>query len=134
VRYNSCFRGAILFPREDYPVIDCSSESVITFSQAADSIPRRRRGCKCHVSTLFRWSTAGCRGVVLETIQIGGTRCTSQEALQRFFERLSRNRPNASVGRGLEPAKGAPALGIRTAARHKRESDQASRLLEQSGA
>ena len=70
-------------------MIESQSEQIITFSQAADELPRRRRGRKTHVSTLFRWSTAGCRGVVLETIQVGGTRCTSREALQRFFERLS---------------------------------------------
>jgi hypothetical protein len=28
---------------------------------------------------------------VLETLQVGGTRCTSLAALQRFFDRLSRH-------------------------------------------
>jgi hypothetical protein len=70
-------------------MIDSASETLITLIQAADELPRRRRGPKTHISTLFRWSTAGCRGVVLETIQVGRTRCTSREALQRFFERLS---------------------------------------------
>ncbi len=37
---------------------------------------------------LYRWATEGLRGVHLETIQVGGTLCTSIEALQRFFERL----------------------------------------------
>src|SRR3954452_24975808 len=70
-------------------MIDSTNESIITFSQAADDLPRRRKGRKTHISTLYRWATVGCRGVVLETLQCGATRCTSREVLQRFFERLS---------------------------------------------
>ena len=40
-------------------------------------------------STLFRWASKGLRGVRLEVIRIGGTQCTSVEALARFFHRLS---------------------------------------------
>lgn len=34
-------------------------------------------------------STVGCRGIVLETLQTGGTRATSREAVARFFQRLT---------------------------------------------
>src|SRR5580692_5409866 len=64
-------------------------EDLLTLTRAARILPRRRAGRKPHPSTLYRWSTSGCRGVVLETIQIGATRCTSREALGRFFDRLS---------------------------------------------
>src|SRR5262245_39946892 len=70
-------------------MIEILYKNLGTFAQDAKLIPSRRKGRKCHVSTLFRWSSAGCRGVVLESIQIGGSRCTSAQALQRFFERLS---------------------------------------------
>src|SRR5215218_9525349 len=76
-------------------MIDSASETIISLAQAADGLPRRRRGRKTHVSTLYRWATVGCRGVVLETIQIGATRCTSREALQRFFEHLSATTPSS---------------------------------------
>jgi hypothetical protein len=66
------------------------SDDLISLAVAARLLPRRRRGKKPHISCLYRWSTTGCRGVVLETIQIGGTRCTSKAALAAFFERLSR--------------------------------------------
>ena len=79
-------------------MIDSQSEHIVTFYQAADDLPRRRRGRKTHISTRFRWSTAGCKGVVLETIQVGGTRCTSREALQRFFESLSQPVQVGAVG------------------------------------
>jgi len=78
-------------------VIDIQKERVISLSKAKVQLPVRRAGKKPHLSCLYRWSTTGCRGVVLETIQIGGTRCTSIEAMQRFFERLSRSRSNDGV-------------------------------------
>jgi len=70
-------------------MIDATSETLISLTEAAKRLPRRRAGKRPHVSCLYRWSKAGCRGVVLETLQIGGTRCTSREALARFFAALS---------------------------------------------
>ncbi len=107
-------------------MIDSQNESLLTLAQAADELPRRRRGRKTHVSTLFRWSTAGCKGIVLETIQIGGTRCTTREALQRFYERLSQ--PHA-VGDGCGPSSGS-----RSTVRRRRDSERAGAELEASGA
>src|SRR4051812_30259202 len=81
--------------------IDTTTERVLGFSAAAREIDRLRMGTtvdqeidrparrKTNISTLYRWSTVGCRGVVLESIQVAACRCTSREALQRFFERLS---------------------------------------------
>lgn len=68
--------------------IDLSKEDVVSLSQAASRVPPVR-GRSVAVSTLFRWSSVGLRGVRLETIQVGGTRCTSAQALQRFFESLA---------------------------------------------
>ncbi|WP_165251238.1 DUF1580 domain-containing protein [Paludisphaera soli] len=82
-------------------MIDSSCEALLPLAQAADELPRRRRGRKTHISTLYRWATAGCRGVVLETIQVGATRCTRREALQRFFERLS---TPVQAGAGIAPS------------------------------
>lgn len=70
--------------------IDPNSETVISLANAPRDLPRRRRGKKPHVSCLYRWTKTGCRGVILESIQVGGTRCTSKEALARFFEALTR--------------------------------------------
>ena len=48
-------------------------------------IPRRRGGRRLHVSTVHRWCGAGLRGVRLECVQLGGTRVTTEAALQRFL-------------------------------------------------
>src|SRR3954452_11461923 len=105
-------------------MIDSGSESLITLSQAAEQLPRRRRGRKTHVSTLYRWTTVGCRGVRLDTLQVGATRCTSREALQRFFEQLSQGTRGDAI-----PAGGGRSIALRT-----RKNAEAGRKLEQLGA
>ncbi len=105
-------------------MIDPSTETLISLTEATKGLPRRRRGKKPHVSTLYRWSTAGCRGVVLETIQIGGTRCTSSEALARFFRRLTQDS-------GLDAS--GPETPLRQQRRRRREVAAAERQLDAEG-
>ena len=71
--------------------IEIGGEAPLPLRQAARLLPNRRAGKPTHVATLYRWAQRGLRGVRLETLQVGGTLCTSREALQRFFERLSKN-------------------------------------------
>lgn len=73
-------------------MIDFARETVVSLNDATSHLPRRRRGSRPHVATVYRWAQRGVRGVRLETLQIGGTMCTSIEALQRFFDRLSEPR------------------------------------------
>lgn len=47
-----------------------------------------------HPKTVWRWATAGVRGVQLETVFVGGQRFTTREALSRFCEAVT-NRANA---------------------------------------
>jgi hypothetical protein len=110
-------------------VIDSSCESLLTLAQAAAELPRRR-GRKTNLSTLYRWTQAGCRGVQLESIQIGGTRCTSREALQRFFEALSERR---EPGTTTVVQAGRPVVG-RTVAQRQRAAIEAGDRLKQMGA
>jgi len=121
-------------------VIDTTKEAVGPFTQAAAQWVPRRRGRRTHVSTLYRWTTSGCCGVVLESIQVGGTRCTSREALQRFFERLSAGQqrtgdPHAQLSTPDGPAGlGAAAPRSRTLAQRQRASVAAGKRLEATGA
>lgn len=70
-------------------MLDVNSETIISLTDAAKLLPIRRRGKRPHVSCVYRWTTTGCKGVVLESVQVGGTRCTSREALARFIQRLT---------------------------------------------
>jgi hypothetical protein len=80
-------------------VIDIQKEKVFSLTQAAKSelLPRRRFGKRPNVATFYRWAQRGVRGVALETLQIGGTKCTSAEALQRFFELLGQPQPTITM-------------------------------------
>ena len=73
-------------------------EQLMPLSEVSQYVPRPG-GKKVHTSTLYRWSTIGCRGVVLETLQAGSTRVCSREAVARFFERLTM----AAHGRAATP-------------------------------
>ena len=59
---------------------DLLDEDLVPFAHAIRSLPGRP-----HISTGYRFISArGCRGVVLETILVGGRRYTSRQALRRF--------------------------------------------------
>ena len=70
-------------------MIDISTERVVSLAHATQHLPKRRGGKRPNVATIYRWAQNGVRGVRLEVVQVGGTKCTSLEALQRFCERLS---------------------------------------------
>ena len=101
-------------------MIDPNTEHLISLAEAARLLPRRRAGKRPHVSCIYRWTTSGCKGVVLESLQVGGTRCTSREALARFFEALTHG------GRGDRPA-------VRSVARRERAAAAAAKALEDMG-
>jgi hypothetical protein len=73
-------------------MIDIRNEKLITLAEAArhPALPRRRRGKRPHVASLYRYAKYGIRGVRLETTRWAGSLVTSEAALQRFVEALSR--------------------------------------------
>ena len=66
-------------------MIDIRTEKIFPLGELPKRVPRRRGGRKLAISTGFRWASSGYRGAVLETVQIAGTKCTSLEALERFY-------------------------------------------------
>ena len=70
-------------------MISIRDENLMTLAEVAKVLPRCRAGKLVHASTVYRWAQSGLRGLRLETLQVGGRRCTSQAALQRFFDALS---------------------------------------------
>jgi len=62
-------------------MIDSTTETLLTAKQACTVFPR-----EVSLPTLWRWMLKGTRGVVLESIRIGGRRYTSKEACLRFVE------------------------------------------------
>lgn len=68
--------------------IDARHEQVFPMTHAAKHA-EKIIGRRLALSTFYRWSKRGCKGVRLETRLLGGTRYTSDEALQRFFDKLT---------------------------------------------
>ena len=98
--------------------IDLLTETVLSLSDAAAALPRRRGGRKVHPSCVYRWVQRGLKGIRLECVQVGGTKCTSQEALARFFEALTY---------------GADRPPVRSPAKRRRDAELAMRELDREG-
>jgi hypothetical protein len=71
---------------------DPLSEEMIRLADVPRRLPSSRTGKKISLQAVYRWSTSGCRGVVLRTIQMGGTRCTTRRWLAEFFAALTARR------------------------------------------
>ena len=74
--------------------IEVFQESLLSFAEVTKRLPRTCHNKKLNVSTLYRWVQGGLRSrdgqiVRLEMVKVGGRSCTSEEALQRFFDRLT---------------------------------------------
>jgi hypothetical protein len=78
-------------------LIDVQNENTLPLGEARD-LPwlKGRRGNRISKDALRRWSLRGLRGVVLETVRIGGTTFTSTEAVLRFLVRLNEGHAVAS--------------------------------------
>lgn len=110
-------------------MISIQCEQVFPISKVGDHCPRRRGDKPVHMSTGLRWAKTGCRAedgtrVYLETIRVGGTLCTSVEALQHFFERLSEK----PVSNSQQPVQAKPPTGL-----HAGEQRRVEQLLTAMG-
>jgi Protein of unknown function (DUF1580) len=101
-------------------MVDIATEQVFALAEIHKHVPKRRGGRKIHTATGYRWASRGLNGVRLEVVQVGGTKCTSLEALQRFFERLS------AVASGEAPP-------VRTAKQRERAAAKANDELQKAG-
>ncbi|MGO9108049.1 MAG: DUF1580 domain-containing protein [Thermoguttaceae bacterium] len=65
--------------------IDPRREELIPLDQIPSSVVPGSKGRPAHPSTIKRWATRGINGVKLATLRVGQRRCTSREALIRFY-------------------------------------------------
>jgi hypothetical protein len=74
-------------------MIDLQKEAAISLTAATRLPELRRDGRPPHLATLFRWCSRGItrhgRTIRLEIVQHGGSKCTTREAIARFFAALS---------------------------------------------
>jgi hypothetical protein len=94
-------------------MIDVTTEDLFPLRDAPKRLPGRPS-----LATCYRWSLAGCRGVRLETVQVGGSRWTSAEAFSRFVATLTAARD------GSPPVPQSPAKPCRQNAETARRLDE----------
>ncbi len=87
-------------------MFDTIAEKPIPLDQIPPEAIPGRGGKPVHQVTLGLWHRRGVRGVKLETIMIGGRRCTSIEALNRFYQAVSQARSSHPSHR--PPAEASP--------------------------
>ncbi len=113
-------------------------EPLIPLTEAAKLswLPLRRNGRRLAVSTLWRWAIYGLRGRRLETVKVGGQRCTTLRALLAFFaEEPSTQvaegdsaacRKNGKMVGGTDVEKALDQLGIGITKPHSRAANKPS--------
>ncbi len=99
-------------------MIDANTESLISRPVAAGLLSRRRRGKKPHVSCVYRSTTTGSKGVILESLQCCGTRVTSKEALACLMKAQTY---------------GADRSAVRSPTKRRRAADKAVQALDRVG-
>jgi hypothetical protein len=106
-------------------MIDLGTETIVTFREALKHPMVRRRDGRptTHVGKLHKWANCGVRGVKLETVLIGGIVATSQEALERFFQRINATRQSCRDAAEMP----------RTPAKRRRENERAGELCAAAG-
>ncbi len=110
--------------------IDIATEELLPLRSVPGRFPGLgRNGRPIHHASIYRWAVNGCRGVRLETVQVGGMKVTSTEALERFVERLS----NPSETDKAD-ATGERARQRRSSRQRQKAAEKAGRELEAIGA
>jgi hypothetical protein len=85
-------------------VVDPLSPDTLPLAAAARLLPALRAGKAVSPSTLWRWYAHGLCGVRLAVVRVGGTACTSRQALRQFLAEVeAARRPAASAAVPSQP-------------------------------
>jgi hypothetical protein len=109
-------------------MLDITLETPISLTAVTKILPPID-GRRPSVSTVWRWCRRGIRGISLEYVRVGSRVCTSQEALNRFVNKLAA----ADSMPARVPTPRPPAPRKRTASQRERAIAEAQRALERAG-
>ena len=71
------------------PPFNPSDETLIRIADLPNFLKDQWGMVRVSRATTYRWISGGLRGCILETILIGATRFTSEEALERWSDNLT---------------------------------------------
>lgn len=66
------------------------TERLLTSEELAKLVPSRRKGRKTSAQTIRRWMFEGLQGKFLRYTRVGSIPCSTQSALDEFFNELTR--------------------------------------------
>lgn len=72
--------------------LDPSDETLRPLASYTDRLPSSRSGKKLSREALWRWAHRGSAGHVLETVSVGGGRCTSDKLVCEFLAAVTKAR------------------------------------------
>jgi hypothetical protein len=78
-------------------------ETLLRFNQVPKYLPRNGNGKLIGLSSVYRWASKGVRGVRLESWQCPWGRITSLQALERFLNALTQQRPPVDAPQARTP-------------------------------
>src|SRR5262245_40583903 len=103
-------------------MIDIYGETLVSLDEVAEFM-------KATQSSVYAWTRKGCRGVKLESVQLGGKRYSTREAVARFVAALS---DPARVEKLRESTGGY--VHARSVKARRREAKRSSERLRKAGA
>lgn len=106
-------------------MINHQKEQMLSLAEAVEFLRPMRPHLA--VSTLYRWSLVGIRGIKLDYVQLGGIRLTSKEELDRFFAAIKSTPRTRITAQGSIKAKTKA-----TQKRRQTASREAARVLARS--
>jgi hypothetical protein len=112
-------------------------EECMSFAEAARKLPIIRGDKPPAPETIWRWAKKGRlselgRRTFLEYARIGGTNCTSMQALARFFTRLRDDHPPVTSGSPANPDPLSKPVTVQHNSPEKR-AEQATEILRRRG-
>ncbi len=107
-------------------MIDTTQEPPVPIDELRDRYPEHipGRNGPVHQITLSLWHRRGVLGIKLETVMVGGRRCTSLAALDRFYQQITQARAAGS----WRPAQGIVATQRTAKQRNKAVRDSLKEL------
>jgi hypothetical protein len=104
-------------------------DELIPPSTVTAELPRRRRGAKLALQTVYRWMGEGCDDVPLRYAKVGGMKYTTRRWLAEFFAALAAKDGRAAAATTSPTA----AVSGRTAVARRKADEQTESELKRRG-
>lgn len=75
-------------------MLDFARDQIVPIGEVRLFLPRAASGKLRSTRSIYRWANTGLRGIILETVKIGGSTFVTHTALNTFFQKTAVPRPD----------------------------------------